>query len=305
MPSSAIIAGAGELDLTEFACGTRQRVFLPTGKNDDGWVYKLPSTSGATEHYGLELRAYRPTGALTSMLYQAFVQLPGDRHQRHLARLERDGAPAARVRAAENRYRGMCEARGRSLAAAYRWTRRRHFRKMIALARDIAGRDLADVLLPFHVLLEATAILRAGSAVERYRGAVLVQLRADFFDRSGRFDAFSWDDVITAQHRLWRAGVGLSDANEILGPKNWALVDGRLKLADLSSLTRNARHVRRLLAKEVLDERQGQVLRRIAREDSPEQLDLAQRYFTHVREQIDQASFDQLWRSEEALRSPA
>jgi hypothetical protein len=294
-----------ELDLTSFAWGTRQHVFLPTGAPDHEWVYKLPSALGATEHYGMELRGYRPTGPLASVLYRAFVELPHSRHHRRLAQLARRGAPECRLRAAEERYRILCEARGRSLAAAYRWTRRRHFRRMIALAQELAARGLTDAALPFEILVDASAVLRAGDTVERYRGPVLAQLRADFFDRSGRFDAFAWDDVITTQHRLWGHGIGLSDANEILGPKNWALVDGRLKLADLSSLTRNRREVRRLLANDILDERQGRVVERLARESAPEAVALARRYFAYVRKQINPTRFDQLWRPGRAAAIPA
>lgn len=295
MPEPMTVAGA-ELDLTSLASGSRQAVFLPTGAHDHEWVYKLPCTSGMVEHYGVDLGGYRPTGPVTSMLYRAFVQLPNDRHARHLAALEREGVSEHRRHESMRRHRLVCEARGRSVAVVYRWTRRRHFQRMIALAEWMAARGLAEVMLPFRLLRDATATLRIGDRVELYHGHIFAQRRADFFDRSGRFDAFEWDDVILAQHRLWREGVGLSDANEILGPKNWALVARRLRLADLSSLTRSARTVRRLLSSRFLDERQGRVLQRLAREGPPEIAELAARYFEHVRAEINQSRFDALWR---------
>lgn len=283
-----------DLDLTSFACGSRQHVFLPTGAPDSEWVFKLPSARGVVEQYGMDLREYQPTGPLASVLYRAFVQIPNDRHDRRVEALRRQGAPEQRLQSAQRRHRAICETRGRSLAAAYRWTRRRHFRRMVALAESMAERGLADLMLPFRVLHDAAATLRIGESIDRYRGPILVQRRGDFFDRSGRFDAFEWSDVIVTQHRLWQAGIGLSDANEILGPKNWALVSGRLRLADFSSLTRSPRTVRRLLAPDVLDARQERVLQRLSRE-APPMADLARRYFAHVRAEINQARFDQLW----------
>lgn len=294
---TAVSAPAVELDLTSFACGTRQHVFLATGVPDHGWVYKLPSALGAAEHYGTDLGGYRPTGPLGRALYRTFVEFPNDQHRRRLARLEAQGAREQRIRDAERRHRRLCEARGRSVAVVYRWTRRRHFRGMIALAQSLARYELTAIALPFEVLAAVSALLHIGDRVERYRGPALAQLRADFFDRSGRFDEFRWDDVIEAQHALWRHGIGLSDANEILGPKNWALIDHRLRLADLSSLTRNARTARRLLGGDILDERQGRVLERLRRQESTESVDLARRYFEHVRRSINQKAFDQIWRS--------
>lgn len=294
---------ATALDLTSLACGSRQHVFLPTGAPDHSWVYKLPSTSNVTEHYGLDLGEYRPTGPVTSMLYHAFVRLPNERHRRRLAALERDGASQREVSAAMRRHQMICETRGRSLAPAYRWTRRRHFRHMVTLADALAVEGFADIMLPFRILRAESATVRIGAHVGTYRGPIVRQQRADFFDRSGRFDAFVWEDVIVTQHRLWRHGVGLSDANEILGPKNWALLSGRLRLADLSSLTRNARTVRRLLADDVLDERQGRVLRRLTSEGELGMAETARRYFQYVRAQINQSRFDQLWRRATALRA--
>ena len=283
------------LDLTSLACGSRQHAFLPTGAPDHAWVYKLPSTSGVAEHYGMDLREYRPTGPLTTMLYGAFVKLPEERHRRRLAALVGRGAPDEQLRATDRRYRALCEARARSLSAAYRWTRRRHFRRMLTLVDGMDAEGLSELMLPFRIVRDATATVRAGGVVGRYRGPMLVQRRADFFDRSGRFDAFDWNDVVVTQHRLWRRGVALSDANEILGPKNWALVAGRLRLADFSSFTRSMRTARRLLADDVLDERQQRVLGRVTSEGPPDMAELARRYFEHVRAEINPSRFDQLW----------
>jgi len=290
-----LIEGALALDLTPLACGSRQHVFVPTGDADAEWVYKLPSAAPITEQYGPELREYRPTSRVLSLVYRAFVQLPNEYHDRSIAALMARGAPEKRIRAANARHRAVCESRGRTLAGAYRWTRRRHFRRMLDVAGQLERDGFLDVMLPFRIEREAVATLRLPGRSEEYRGAMLVQKRADFFDRSGRFDAFDWDDVITTQQRLWSHGFGLSDANEILGPKNWGLVDGRLRLADLSSLTRSRRTARRLLAPEFLDERQARVIRRLEREESHDVSTLARRYFAHIRAEINLAAFDRLW----------
>jgi hypothetical protein len=288
-------AGALALDLTPLACGSRQHVFVPTGCPASEWVYKLPSAAPITEQYGAELREYRPTSRVATLIYRAFVQLPNEYHDRSIATLVARGASEVRIRAVAARHRTICETRGRSLAGAYRWTRRRHFRRMLAVAGQLERDGFLEVMLPFRIERDAVATLRLPGGDEDYYGPILVQQRADFFDRSGRFDEFDWDDVITTQHRLWAHGFGLTDTNEILGPKNWGLVDGHLRLADLSSLTRSRRAARALLDPAFLDEREGRVVRRLQREGNDDALALAGRYFAHVRSAINVPAFDRLW----------
>jgi hypothetical protein len=93
--------------------------------------------------------------------------------------------------------------------------------------------------------------------------------------------------------------VALLEAADILGPRSWAVVDGRLQLADTGSLTRDHREARRSLAPERLDEREQIVLQRLALRESGSTT-LAEEYFRFIRTELHQAAFDRLWCS--ALR---
>jgi hypothetical protein len=283
------------LDLTLLAAGTRQHAFVPTSGGLQ-WVYKIPASGGFAQQYGADLREYQPTGRVKEMLLHALVRLPDDAFTRASRALARwSSAPAFLRRSLDAGHSALIATRGRALERAYRASRGRYFRQMLGLTRVAVDRGLGDLMLAHDILPSVEAVLRHGDAAVTYRGPALVQERADFFDRSGRFDEFNWSDVVSTQQRLWCKGLALSDANEILGPKNWALVGGRLRLADFSSFTSSFRVARRLLRDDVLDARQDRVLRRLWVE-APEQAALAERYFGYVRSEINASQLALLWR---------
>jgi hypothetical protein len=289
-----LAAAMTDLDLTSLATGTRQHVFVRTGA-DDGWVYKIPATAGIGSHYGRDLANYRPIEPMKAALVRIIVRAPDSLHRRARARLTRFAGARGLTGALDRFHAAFSDARGRVMDVLYVRSRRQYFDTMLQLAPVITERSLGELMLPFHVLSRVDATLRVGDVARSYSGPMLVQQRADFFDRTGRFDVFDWDDVIRAQHRLWRCGLALSDANEVLGPKNWALVDGHLRLADLSSLTRSYRLASRVLRRGVLDERSGRVLSRLRNTNTAEYA-MAERYFQHVRREVNQERLAQLWK---------
>jgi hypothetical protein len=290
------LPGSRTLDLTLLAAGTRQHAFVPTHGSRE-WVYKIPATSGLLQQYGPDLAEYNPVGRLKSLFFNLCVRWPDDVYRRLVERQARSASRARSIFAAfaERSYAAFSTARHRWLERAYRWTRLRYFRRMLSITQHVVRQGLSDLLVMHHVLENSEATLRTPTGVRRYRGPILVQEWAVFFDRSGCFDAFDWNDVIDAQHRMWRRGVALSDANEILGPKNWALVGGQLRLGDFSSFTTNYRQARRGLRPDILDARQQRVLRRL-RNEVPAQAVLAEQYFKRVRAEINEARLAQLWR---------
>jgi hypothetical protein len=164
---------------------------------------------------------------------------------------------------------------------------------MLDILDYLSGQGLSDIPLPFNIIRKGEIFLRVDETTIRYAGPILKQRRADyFFEKSVRLTTFDWSEFVQAQHRLWRSGVGLSSAGEILGPKNWALLDGRLHLADTGALTRDYHEARNCLSGEVLDKRQENALGHLKQIKSP---DPALEYFHFIRKQINQEMLDELW----------
>ena len=293
------------LDLAFLASGAWQHAFVRSaggaaGGDDPEWVYKIPAAFGYVVPLRPRLHAFRPSRAHKRALH--WLLLAPDRAAEWLGA----DAPSAppRVRQALGRAAaGAQRVRDGVLAAYLRRDRRRRFLAMLDLLDELTRRGLGDVVLPYTVLRDAAASLRVDGAEIAYRGPILVQRRAAFFS-GGRlhFESFDWRELVEAQQRLWRHGVAFSEQNQILGPMNWALLDGRLRLADTSSFTRDRRLARRLLDPVTLDAKERAVLARLdTAVVSPEE---ATRYFRLVRSEINQARFDAMW-MKDGSRHPA
>jgi hypothetical protein len=254
--------GREPLELTFAVTGTWQHVFVRQGKDEEPWVYKIPSAFGYV--------------------------LPFD----HPQRFEPAHLPARVFAAALARL--PC---GSALYAA--WLRRaslRNFERMLTLIEGIKRHGLSDVMLPCEVMRGADAVLEVNGVRHVYHGHVLKQRRADYlFERSENLGAFEWREIVEAHHRLWRRGITFSTTTAVLELKNWALLDGRLQLFDTSSLTDDPRRVRRVLSEEELDRREQSVTRRAVERESSEPL---VEYFRFIRRELNRDKLDQLWRAD-------
>lgn len=277
----------GSWDLTQLAAGTRQRVFVETAGSEGEWVYKLPVADPAETPYGPGLSLYRPGSAPLQTAYNLAVRWPDAARRR---------ARRAPWRVA--RFCGMglgagCAVRDIVIATWFRITRERRFLHMLRLLDHISRHGMSHLLLPFRIVRRARATLRRGAEVEAYDGPIVMQRHATaFFHRSEGFDEFDWRDVIDTQHRLWQRGIGLVDAVDILGPRNWALHDGRLRLADTSSMTTDRDVALRALDPTALDAR---IARSLAGLRKAGIADAAANYFAFVRWEINQETLEHLW----------
>jgi hypothetical protein len=162
---------------------------------------------------------------------------------------------------------------------------------MLAMMDYVSRRGIARVLLPYEVISRAEAVLHVDGASISYRGPVLIQKRSRFLGLAD-FASFEWRELIEAQHLLWRNGIALTD-KEKLGPSNWALLDGHVRLGDTNSLTRDYRRAYQSLDANVLNDRVGVVLKRLSGREPAQSL--AKEYFRVVRQEINQSRLNELW----------
>jgi hypothetical protein len=264
------------LQLDFLATGTWQHVFVRTpdghapgdgtGDAQDGaraWVYKIPAAFGYV--------------------------LPFDHPQRF--RSEKLAARTSHALLARL-------PRGEDLLAA-RLRRRcvERFEAMLALVESMCESGLSDIMLPCEIVRDAEADLRIDGARVGYRGHVLKQRRADYlFERSERLRSLDWREIVAAHHRLWRHGVTFETSTSVLGLKNWALFEGRLRLFDTSSLTSDPRRVSRALAPKELDRREEYTrAKQTTGGDASEPL---VEFFRFIRREINRAKLEQLWRAD-------
>ncbi|GLC24588.1 hypothetical protein [Roseisolibacter agri] len=290
------VAAPTELDLTFTASGATQHVFVSTHEPSDGWVYKTPAILDALLPSPVTWRTAVATRGWKRAVLAACVDAR--------RRLEtHDGERPVRLRTlARHGLQRTATLADRCVdhawAVRHRSARLRQFQRMCLALRELACGPASDVVLPFRIL-HARCTLRVDGRAHQYAGPVLQQRRADhFFDFFTGFALFRWADVAEGQHRLWRCGVGLVDTDEILGPRNWALLDGRLHLADTGSLTTDLALARRAVAAELLDAREAQIpVWWPASAGEP----LAE-YFAFVRRDVGEARLGALWGLDRARR---
>lgn len=252
---------ATQLDLTFLATGTWQHVFVRTGVEADGWVYKIPAAFGYILPFD-HMQRYKPEKFSAKRLGYALAHfLLGSRviaaHLKHLSS--------------------------------------RNFEAMLKLIAEMERDGLSDILLPCQLIRDGAATLRVGENLLPYRGAILMQRRADYlFEKSENLRAIEWRELVQAHHRLWRHGITFSTPTAVLGLKNWGLLEGRLQLFDTSSLTRDPQKVRRVLSHEALDRREETLIRQAVEKRSSEPIE---EYFHFIRQEINREKLDQLWRA--------
>ena len=256
-------SGRDVLQLEFLATGTWQHVFVEGRDEERTWVYKIPAAYGRLLPFDHPQR-FRPEGLTAGAAYALGARLPGAR-----------ALLAARLR---RRSAGEFEA-------------------MLALVEFMCAGRLSDLLLPCEVLRDAEAVLRVGGRSIAYRGHALKQRRAErLFERNENLRALDWGEVVEAHHRLWRHGVTFKSTTAVLGLKNWALFDGRLRLFDTSSLTRDPRLVSRALAPEELDRREQRAReKQAAGGDTSEPL---VEFLRFIRREINRGKLEQLWRAD-------
>jgi hypothetical protein len=155
------------------------------------------------------------------------------------------------------------------------------------LSRQVAE----EVLLPYRVLPNEKALLRANGKTLSYRGPMLVQRKAVIIGEGVSLAAFDWTELVEAVYRLWRHGVGC----HLLYPWHWALFRGHLRLADTSALTTDFGLVHRRLSKENLDVVQMKLRRRFRQSGLSKHVE---DYLRFVRARINQAHLSRHWRKD-------
>jgi len=286
------------VELTLLGSGAWQHAFVPADQSEAEWVYKLPAAYGYILPLRPRLEHFAPSSASKKAALRV-VRSP-DRLADALHRWGESRGASAASRAAAVLGHGvaeaLCLARDGCLAAFLKRSRRRRFGTMVQQLDYLSRHGLADVLLPYRVISEFEATLWVGERRFAYRGMAMMQRKAEFF-RGGALDfaSFQWSEVVSAQQRMWRCGVAFSEINQILGPMNWGLLDGRVRLADTSNLTSDYRLARHLLDGSALDAKEAVVMGRLSAPATPE---VAAEYFRFVRSGINQQRFDELWRAD-------
>jgi hypothetical protein len=251
------------LQLNFLATGTWQHVFVCADDAAREWVYKIPAAFGYVLPFNHPQR-FKSEKFATKSSHALFARLP----------------------------------RGEKLLAA-RLRRRsvERFEAMLEFVELMCARGLSDIMLPCEIMREAETELRVNGASINYRGSILKQRRADYlFERSEHLRSLDWREIVAAHHRLWRHGITFETSTAVLGLKNWALFEGRLRLFDTSSLTSDPRRVSRALAPKELDRREEYARAKQTKGgDASEPL---VEFFRFIRRDINRGKLEQLWRAD-------
>lgn len=294
------------LDLTLLATGFQQHVFVRTD-GSDGWVYKVPAAFGYLLPYEHRVGTKGPVTSVRKALHRVVVAWPHEFRTGVLeplaTRLER-GVPVLApvvlgpLRAAD---RVVRHARDRFLMAYRRRRRAAAFDAMLSLLDELERAGLAPRLLPYRIERSVTAVLRVAERSSAYQGPMLMQrATTEFFTRQ-RLATFRWADLVETVHALWRHGFALTEVGENLGYRSWAMLDGRVYLADTGSLTRRLVAARRALRDVNLDAYTRRLLD--FHGDSATGREFAE-YLGFIRREINLARFDALWRTADSATEP-
>ena len=246
------------LELEYYSTGEDQHVFTRLGDPAGPWLYKVPAAFGAI--------------------------LPRDHPRRGHAIRTRLGRSLLRLPIVDR------------LDAAYmRESKRRRYRAMIKKLTLLERLGIADVVLPFRYVPRMRATLYLNGRTVAYHGDVLVQRRADFFwETFVNLAALDWEQLVSVQYRMWSHGVGLASHRDALGPRCWAMLEGRVALADTGSLTASQEEARAALDPATLARRFAKHL------DHPDGGEPMRAYIDFVGSRITQVEFDRRWRSARA-----
>lgn len=301
--SGRVTVGATEvLDLSYLATGYRQHAFVRTGAEADGFVYKIPAAFGYVLPYRHRLSpAPRRITSPKAALYWALLVAPHRfrtgvfpaflrRLPATVLALTRPLGAAGGVAAAVAR-----QARNRLLMAHSRRARARDFAVMLDTLDDLDRHGLRDLVVPYRIMRRAVAILRVDGEAIPYTGPMLAQQHVDTFVTKQALAVFDWDELVASLHALWRHGFALTEKGENLGYRSWALMDGHVRLADTSSLTRDLGRARRSLRDENLDAQQRMVL--TSHRDARTAEAFAE-FFRYIRRHVSRAQLETLWRAD-------
>lgn len=286
------------IDLTFLTTGAWQHVFVETDREAERWVYKLPAAFGYVLPFHHPQCCFRSNEIYARTLRFLLMRLPGRFHKKYyqpaVAYVEQRNCRFGRLlKLGERLIQGPSVLGEKILRRYLKRTTLNHFETMVDIIEYLARIGLADTLLPYEIISDGSAVLRVEGKELAYRGPILKQKKADFlFEESENLESFEWQDVVEAQHRLWRHGVTLRRAHGIFGPRGWALLDGRMRLFDTSGLTKDPRVARRALTEKELDQREGSLLAKARQADS---VGSAAEYFRFMRREINQDRFSQLW----------
>lgn len=293
------MSSGGDLQLDFLATGTWQHVFVSANDETRNAHDALRVVQGesrmARESNGETSEAARATsdeaGAWVYKIPAAFGYiLPFDHPQRFKSEKVATNASHALLK---HLPRGE-----KFLAARLRRRSVERFEAMLALVESMCESGLADIILPCEIMRDADAALRVNGATIAYRGHVLKQRRADYlFERSERLRSLDWREIVAAHHRLWRHGITFETSTAVLGLKNWALFENRLRLFDTSSLTSDPRRVSRALAPKELDKREEYTRTKQTIGDGEASEPLVE-FFRFIRGEINRGKLEQLWRAD-------
>jgi len=302
--------------------GAWQHVFVPPGNEFANWVCKIPAAFGdiVPYHHGITFWVRNPYERALNFVCYALPRGLQNRICRRIEKLVERYRPAG-GNVALPRFQHLAQRLGalgeRRLVGHCRRMRARNFEGMLSLIERISDRGIDGVLVPCRVIRAGEARLRVDGATRVYRGPILLQQRADrLLENECDLESFEWNELVEAPHRLWRHGIGLASpptlgravgfspagrieswfrklrsVPEILGPSGWVQLNGRVLLADTSSLTRDYTAVRLALRDDGLNVQQQRILDRLRLRQSP----IAAEYYEFVRRRINQEHLDRLW----------
>ena len=250
------------LELEFFATGEEQHVFTRAHAPGDPWLYKIPAAFGRI--------------------------LPGNHALRSHLLKGRVGRALLRVPLIDR------------LDLAYtRFDKRRCHLRMVDQLTRLERLGISDVVLPFRILRDVEATLRLGDRSLRYQGHVVMQRRADrFWEKVADLASLDWTQIVSAQHRMWRHGVGLSNHRDVLGPRCWGAIDGRVALADTGTLTTSRAEARAALEPRTLARRIEKHVTKLGDREP------VRAYFDFVVPRLSEQMFDELWRADLGPESP-
>jgi hypothetical protein len=265
-------------ELGFIATGGNQHVFEDLS-GDSEWVFKIPA---------------------------AFGRIVPWNHQRRLRRAE------PRNRAYRLIYRALFAPRGTPLdsriepvgAAQRMWARyiernaSRRFHSMLRIMDTLSRCGGADLLLPYTVE-SGPVVLHMDGRIISYPGPVLRQRRAVFRRVPDVIADNGWDELVSAQHRLWRFGVATAD---VIRHTSWALHDGRPCIADGDSLTTRTAVAQGYVSPAVLD-RERDLVRRVVRQTGSDVN--AEAFLTFMARHINRQALQAQWKHGAAGQQPA
>jgi hypothetical protein len=254
--------------------GVSQHAFVSCDRRRGRLVYKIPASFGYLRPLAEFLRE-SPTLVKRTRLSSAAIMSVLDR------------APVG----------------GRLLAAFLRRKRAQEFAAMLDVLDHATRTGARGALLPCRMCRNLELVLLLGDLKVAYRGPVLIQARATFLRADSSPLACDWRSaiaersgswarsVIRAQHDLWRHGIGIADPTEILGPSEWALWCGQIRLGDTGNLRRSFDLVHAALDERALDRRVDEVVTLADGSWAASALE----YFRLIRREINQRRLLELW----------